>query len=245
MIDRRTLLGALGASLLWPPGAAAAKPAPAYTPEQIKSPTRISGVVRYGGKAPRPKKVKFSGDCAYCRRFDLREEGLLTGAGGALRNVVVMLEKVRRGKPVVESPTLAELRCTFVPHVLSMTAGGKVRLLNQDPVLNTFHAIAFPSKRTLFNVGLPNKDQHVDRRIADPGVVQMRCDVHPWEEAYVVAVGHPYHCVTDARGAFALDQVPPGRYTLLLWHEKLGARRKPVQVGPGGHLKLELVYPVK
>jgi hypothetical protein len=83
----------------------------------------------------------------------------------------------------------------------------------------------------------------VKRRIKPTGVIQMLCDVHPWEEAYIISVPHPYHAVTDERGGFALDTIPPGSYTLTLWHEKLGIRRKKVTLGPGKHLKLELTYP--
>lgn len=216
----------------------------AYTAEQIKQPARISGEVRYAGKASRPRKVSFSGgDAAYCRRFDIREERLLVGRGGGLKNVVLALQGIKRGKPVPEAiPTLAEWHCTFEPHVLSITAGTKLLLHNRDPVLNTFHATARPSGRTLFNVGMPRKDQKLRRRVKQPGVVQMKCDVHPWEEAWVVAVDNPYHCVTDERGRFALEQVPPGSYTLVLWHEKLGPKQQRVKLGPGAHLKLKLDY---
>jgi len=255
MIHRRTLLragvGGIGAALLsplWPGDAAAERGVrdanlPAYATEPVKQPGRILGVVRYAGEAGAPARAKLSGDCAYCRTFDLRQEQLLVARGGGLRNVVVMLQTIARGKPPEQPPTLAEYHCTFVPHVLSLTAGNKVLLHNRDPVLNTFHALALPSGRTLFNVGTPRQDQKLYRRIARPGVVQVRCDVHPWEEAYVVAMGHPYHTVTDPRGAFVLDQVPPGRHTLLLWHERLGTLKQTVQLAPGGSARVELSYP--
>jgi hypothetical protein len=242
LLHRRTLIQLGGAALLAPlvPRAALA----AYKPETVKNGGRISGVVRYAGKAPRPKKVKLSGDSAYCRKFDLREEGLLVGKGKALRNVVVLLEGIRSGKPVPsETPSMAEDRCTFVPHVLSVTTRVKVEFVNRDPVLNTFHASTHPGGQTLFNIGTPKKGQKFRRRIAKPGIVEMRCDVHPWELAWIVAVDHPYHCVTDEKGAFALEQIPPGRYTLALWHEKLGTRKRKVELNPGAHLKLELTYP--
>lgn len=205
---------------------------------------RIEGTVRYGGKAPRPARLKLSGDCAYCRPFDLRAEELLQGAGGGLRNAVVVLEGVAGGKPIpATTPVLAEHRCTFVPHVLALCAGQKLLLHNQDPVLNTFHAVEVASGSTLFNIGTPNKDQKVLRRIPRPGVVKMLCDVHPWELGYVLAFAHPYHTVSDASGAFLLDEVPAGRYQLALWHEKLGGRRQLVEVRAGETLRLTLHYP--
>ncbi len=240
LLDRRELLAAGCAGL----GALLLGGGPGYAQAAVARPARVSGSVRYAGKAPRPGKLKLTGDCAYCRPFDLRAEELLQGAGGGLRNVVVVLEGVTGGKPVPAAmPVLAERRCTFVPHVLTLTAGQKLLLHNQDPVLNTFHAVELASGSTLFNIGTPNKDQKVERRIPRPGVVKMLCDVHPWELGYVLAFAHPYHTVTDARGSFLLDGVPPGRYTLALWHEKLGGRRQPLVVQPGAELKLALVYP--
>ena len=239
-ISRRRLLqagvgGGLGLALL--PASAEA-----YSPTRVKGGGSIAGLVRYGKKAPRPGKVKLTGDCAYCRKFDLRREDLLV-SGGGLRNVVAVLEGVRRGKalPTAE-PVLAEERCTFVPHVMSVCAGTRILLHNQDPILNTFHAVSMPSGRTLFNIGTPNKGQKVRRRIRKPGLVKMLCDVHPWEVAYVAAFDHPYHAVTDAAGRFALADVPAGSYTLRLWHEKLGARQQRVTVKAGAATRVTLGY---
>lgn len=239
-LDRRALLGAgcagLGLALLGAPRSL-------YAATAVPRPARIAGTVRYAGKAPRPAKLKLTGDCAYCKPFDLRGEELLQSAGGGLRNAVVVLEGVTGGKPVPSaSPVLAERRCTFVPHVLTITAGQKLLLHNQDPVLNTFHAVEVASGKTLFNIGTPNKDQRVLRRIPRPGVVKMLCDIHPWELGYVLAFAHPYHTVTDASGGFVLDDVPPGSYTLAVWHEKLGGKRQPITVSAGAALKLELSF---
>jgi hypothetical protein len=30
---------------------------------------------------------------------------------------------------------------------------------------------------------------------------------------------HPYYAITDEDGKFRLDEVPPGRYRLVVWHE--------------------------
>jgi hypothetical protein len=241
-VGRRGILGAGCAGIGW--ALLGGAPGAGYAAAEVRSPARVSGRVRYAGRAARPARLKLTGDCDYCRKFELRAEDLLQSPQGGLRNVVVFLEGVARGK---ETPArmlvLAENRCTFVPHVLSIAAGGKLLLHNQDPVLNTFHAVELASGRTLFNIGMPNQDQKIERRIRREGVVKMLCDVHPWEVAYVAAFSHPYHVVTDAAGAFTLEGVPPGSYALGLWHEKLGVQKQKVEVGPGSHLKLELTYP--
>ena len=239
---RRLLQAGLGGGLGLALGPLLPRAALAYTPVQVKNGGSVVGQVRYSKKAPRPGKVKLTGDCAFCRTFDLRREDLLVSAGG-LRNVVAVLEGVRRGKALpTAAPVISEDRCTFVPHVMSICAGTRLELHNRDPILNTFHAVAVPSGRTLFNIGMPNKDQKVRRRIRKPGLVKMLCDVHPWEVAWIAAFDHPYHAVSDARGSFALSRVPPGSYTLTLWHEKLGSKRQQVTVKAGLATRIQISF---
>jgi hypothetical protein len=49
----------------------------------------------------------------------------------------------------------------------------------------------------------------------------------------VVVAEHPFYAVTNERGEFALENVPPGTYTLKVWHESLAAVKKDVAVSDG------------
>jgi hypothetical protein len=240
-LDRRQLLqGGCAAVGLWLLGGSAA----AYQPGTVERPARLSGRVRWAGRAGKPARLKLTGSCPYCLKHELFAEELLQSAGGGLRNVAIFLEGVQRGRALpTASPVLAERRCTFVPHVMTVSAGTRLLLQNDDPVLNTFHAIEVQGGRTLFNEGLANQGQKLYRKVRRPGLIKVLCDVHPWELAYLVAFDHPYHAVSDSEGRFAVEEIPAGRYTLGLWHEKLGGRRQQVELAPGGHLRLDLVYP--
>lgn len=245
-VTRRELLwggaAAVGLSLLPPGRASAAAPAGYFQMKRVSGAATLSGTVRHGKARPRRKRLALSGaNAAYCRRFHPRDESLVVGADGGIRGVVAFLEQVKRGKPVGgETPELSELGCSFVPHVLSITTGSRVLLHNQDPILNTFHAVTQPGGRTLFNVGLSRKGQKLRRRVRERGVIKVLCDVHPWELAYIVSVPHPYHAVTDGAGRFTLDLIPPGRYRLVLWHEKLGTQRRELTLAPGASARLKL-----
>jgi hypothetical protein len=100
-----------------------------------------------------------------------------------------------------------------------------------------------PAGRTLFNIGMPKLNQQITRRISASGVIQIRCDVHPWEEAYVLSIPHPYHTVSNAKGDFEISQIPPGTYTLVCWHEKLGEKKRKITLKSGESFKLTLSYP--
>ena len=75
----------------------------------------------------------------------------------------------------------------------------------------------------------------VEKRIEEPEMpIRVRCDVHSWMGAVWVSHDHPYYAFTDAHGSFALDDVPPGTYTLEAWHETLGTVTHSVTVSPKG-----------
>jgi hypothetical protein len=61
-------------------------------------------------------------------------------------------------------------------------------------------------------------------------MVPIRCDVHPWMNSWAGVVDHPFFAVTDTGGAFAIDRLPAGTYTIEAWHEQLGTRTQTITV---------------
>jgi len=49
---------------------------------------------------------------------------------------------------------------------------------------------------------------------------------------------HPYYAKTDSAGSFSLKDVPPGEYTVKVWHEKLGEKTEKVKVEAGKDAKV-------
>jgi hypothetical protein len=50
---------------------------------------------------------------------------------------------------------------------------------------------------------------------------------------WIFVASNPYFDVTAADGTFKLPAVPPGKYTLEVWHETLGKQTQRVEVKPG------------
>ena len=44
-------------------------------------------------------------------------------------------------------------------------------------------------------------------------------------------VAHPYFATTGEDGSFELPNLPPGEYTIGVWHEKYGKKSQKVSVG--------------
>jgi plastocyanin len=214
-----------------------------YREMPITNGATISGTVLVAGETPalppQPvfKQLEFCGSA-------VPDERLVVGPAGVLSGAVVHLVDVTAGKPVPrEQPVVLDnTKCAFVPHVRSATVGQTLEIHNTDPFLHDAHA--WLGTRTLFNVGiLPG---HTARQpLNDAGLVHINCNVrHTWMHAYVLVAENPYHAVTGPDGRFVIEQVPPGSYTLRVWHELLGSVDRPVTLQAGQTLKVDVALPV-
>jgi len=58
----------------------------------------------------------------------------------------------------------------------------------------------------------------------------MRCAVHPWMNASIHVLDHPYFVLTGADGSFELQGLPPGEYEVTVFHELWKLQPTPVKV---------------
>ena len=72
--------------------------------------------------------------------------------------------------------------------------------------------------------------------------LRFKCDVHPWEFAYVNVVEHPFFAVTDANGNFTINGLPPGTYTLQAHHRKSGLQQKEITVEENRNLTINFEF---
>jgi len=74
--------------------------------------------------------------------------------------------------------------------------------------------------------------------------LKFQCDVHPWMFAWVSVFDNPYFAVSGADGKFVIKDVPPGKYTLVADHRKLGVQMQTVDVTDKG-ATVNFVFEVK
>ncbi|MBN67721.1 MAG: hypothetical protein CME32_00390 [Gimesia sp.] len=113
--------------------------------------------------------------------------------------------------------------CTFEPHALIVRTDQKVIVKSDDPVAHNTHT--FPIKNQAVNFILAPKDREgkeVSNPIPEILPMQVKCDIHPWMTAYWFVVDHPYAVVSDADGKFTIKNLPAGKQTFRIWHEKKG-----------------------
>jgi plastocyanin len=215
----------------------------AYDEILVKDGVTISGVVKVGGKLPKPQPLQITKYKEVCK--DVPNESLIVGHAQGLRYAVVTLEGIAKGKAVEKESVheLDNLKCRFLPHVQAASVGQFVLFKNSDPILHTAHGI-FTGAQPQFNVGLfPGR---VSRKpLVAPGLVKIQCEVHPWMVAYIMVTDHPYHAVTDVYGEFLINDVPPGNYRLKVWHETLGTEEKTVEAKAGATTKVDFTLTAK
>jgi hypothetical protein len=183
----------------------------------------ISGTVQFVGPVPKLEPIKVVKDQETCGNEVPSEVLIVNTENKGLKNTVVYLEKIEQGKKIALNETaLDNHECRFVPHVLAVLDSRTVRefelpVKNSDPILHNTHS--YLEGRTVFNLALPNQGQVIKRSIKKPGVIRVQCDAHVHMSAWIVALGHPYFTVTDENGNFKIDDIPPGNYRIIAWHE--------------------------
>ncbi|MEO6436146.1 MAG: carboxypeptidase-like regulatory domain-containing protein, partial [Tepidisphaeraceae bacterium] len=71
---------------------------------------------------------------------------------------------------------------------------------------------------------------------------RVKCDVHPWMSAYIVALEHPFFGTSGEDGSFSIANLPPGDYTLTAWHETLGEKQVPVKIEAGKPAQVKIEF---
>jgi plastocyanin len=208
----------------------------AYQGGDVKDGGTISGTVKFKGTAPAPKKLDVSKDKEVCGKSPKVDQSLLVNNGN-LVNAVVTITDIQKGKKIeVKKVTLDQKGCQYHPHVLAFPAGTTVEILNPDGILHNVHS--YSKANSPFNQAQPKFKKTLDVKIDKPEAIEVKCDVHGWMHGWLVATENPYFAVTDDSGSFKLTDVPPGNYTVEVWHEKLGKSTQKVSVKPKAESKV-------
>jgi hypothetical protein len=204
----------------------------------------VRGTIRYYGDVPTPARIAVTKDPEVCGHEKVAGDLVVSSTAKGIKNVVVRLRDVARGKPLPKQKTvrLRQKACEYSPRVAIFPAGSRVRIENEDGILHNTNTRSEINRS--FTVAQPGFRRIFEKRIEEPEMpIRIRCDVHSWMTAWWIAQEHPYYDLTDAEGSFALTDVPPGKYTLEAWHETLGTVTQSVTVQPAGIVEVMLDLP--
>jgi plastocyanin len=199
-----------------------------YREIDVKNGGTIKGTVTLKGTPPSPEIISVSADTASCGKTKTLSS-LIIGPNQGVKDTIIGLEGVTQGRKLDQTVAveLDQLKCEYAPHILIVPKGATLQFMNHDAILHNIHAYDLQAKadaqtgpKTLFNMALPLKGMKIAKPMSQSGLLRMLCDAgHPWMNAYVLVTEHPYFAVTDENGNFVLSGVPPGTYTITMWHE--------------------------
>lgn len=167
------------------------------------------------------------------------------------KHVVIYLEKVGDNNfpPPTKHAKMDQRGLVFIPHVITVLKGTTVDFLNND---NDLHNVYCPDEDVCGkNMDLGTWPQGEIRSFTfnKPGAGTMLCKKHLEMAAYVVILENPYFTVTEIDKAtqsaeFTIGNVPPGEYTLNIWHKKLklkgGGQKVSVEEGKTTTIDIEI-----
>jgi plastocyanin len=134
-----------------------------------------------------------------------------------------------------EVPKLVQKDKSFRPDLLVIPVGGKVEFPNSDPFFHNVFSL-FEGKR--FDLGLYESGTTRFVQFDKPGISFIFCNIHAQMSAVIITLTTPYYGVSDPRGQLTINDVPPGRYELQIFHaavppDALRALTREVTIAPG------------
>jgi plastocyanin len=134
-----------------------------------------------------------------------------------------------------EKPLIDQKGLMFTPHIVAVEQGATVEFLNSDTVAhNVFWISVGGNKKLGHNLGTWPKGEKRSFKFDNPGAIPLLCNVHPEMSGYIVVSPTPYFAITDKSGAYKIDNVPDGSYSVTAWHEGAKNSSKPVTVAGEG-----------
>ena len=243
-----------------------------YSEIKVTNGGTIEGKVTIEGGQPRPMAFNlitipdpvFCGTISTGTGWRLLEDFII-GPDKALKDVVVMLKDVKKGKAfTIPKVRIESIDCDFIPFMNVIKDYDEIEVVNMDPVehdIQGYETARERGARVLFNRPLPmnpflelagvfGKKYMAGKPMVEKihlrkgrNLFVMQCGFHPYMFAWGLVAENPYFFITKEDGKFSITDVPPGDYILSAWHP--GVKKfieQPVTVKAHASTRANFVY---
>ena len=216
----------------------------AYEVKAVSDGAIIKGKVLFKGDPPPPRIFNVEKNVDICG--ETRQLKEVAVKDGKLADTFVYLEDVKSGKPFpgggneFTGTDIVARGCAFHPFEMSSFTGviGRNKSMtfkNKDPIGHNPHTyeIAGRVRLTVLNRVLEGNGEFksvVKLRKKKSRILKLECDQHNFMHNFFYTIENPYYSITREKGAFLLDQIPPGNYKLVVWHPTLGTKKQTVTI---------------
>jgi plastocyanin len=217
-----------------PAGSGSSETKPAFTQIDWNTAGTISGTIHFAGKMPEPVQIDMAQD-PVCSLSPANYSEQYVGKNGGLQNVFIYVKDGLGNKvyPVPSSPVVVDQKgCRYTPHVVGAMVGQKISFTNSDPTMHNVHMIPTVGGNQTADISQAPNGQPESRIFSKPELMMpVRCNNHPWMQAFVNVVENPFFAVSASDGHFEIKGLPPGTYTVVADHEVLGQQTATITVG--------------
>lgn len=203
----------------------------------------LTGTVRFAGTAPQRVPIDMSQDpgCSLAAQANLSEQFIIDR--GHLANVFVYVKGAPHLKAPVQPVVIDQRGCRFQPHVVAVAAGGVVEFRNSDPAMHNVHTMAVEAGNRNVDVSQGPGAKPADLTFRDAeSEVPVRCNNHPWMNAFINVAPSVFFAVTASDGSFSIPGLPQGTYDVVFVHEKLGEQHAQVSIKPQTTTPVAVTY---
>lgn len=253
-------------------------PAWSYIEISVSNGGTLKGMVTLLGEKPRPMAMNLVTipDAVYCGRISTGTgwrivEDFILGPDGTLKDAVVMLKNVEKGKSFdLPKVKVEAIDCDFLPFVNVLKDRDELTVINMDPIehdIQGYETARERGARILFNRPLPMNPFHkvmgmfgenVHTHMPGKPMVEkihlkknrnvfvMQCGFHPYMFSWGVVLDNPYYFITKVDGVFEISDIPPGEYDVAVWHagmKKYLTKRVQIEAGKTANVDFQYQAP--
>jgi len=211
----------------------------AYSEIPVENGGELTGTITFNGKPPVNQLSKVVLNPEYCGNTVYEETYSVNPQNQGLENVVISIEGIEKGKKANDLPVVLEImKCHFAPHVIAGMVGNSYEVRNMDPILHNYHTRL--DGKTILNMAMPPQGANIKKPLSQVGIIDASCDAHTFMKGAIFVAPNPYFAVTDKDGNYRISDIPPGKYRVKIWHEKLPSQEKEVDIPAQKKVNLSL-----
>ncbi len=226
---------------------ASSSQAASYTAVEVKDGGSVSGKVTFSGTDPAPKVYAITKDQDVCGTGD-REIDFVKVNNGALTDVVVYLDKVKKGKAFGTdhvNGAVDQKGCAFDPFIQIMQNDHDFVAKNSDAVSHNIHTYEMMgrAKKTLFNISQPDQGDITKKiKLKRGAAMKVECDQHDFMHGFVFVAKNPYYAIVGSDGTYKIEGIPAGTYKIKAWHGTLPDQKSSVDISAGGSATADFAF---
>lgn len=228
-----------------------------YKPTTLNNGGNLLGQAKLRGNQPPARffHLIHSPNIEYCNRMSDGKghrivHDFIRWKNLGLKDTVITIQGINKGKPFSKNMYSMKIRlCHSKDYVIVIRNGHDFLIENMDPIK---HEIAtyqvLKPKHTKINPRLLNssKIEQISNKsiLANSSQVRtafthpdtrefiIKCNLHPFLQTTAWIIDNPYFAVTNEKGEFVIEDIPPGTYEVVAWHPFLDPQMKTITIQP-------------